>query len=170
MKKLLLFYVGLSVCLIFSSCSKSITDPSDPRYINTAAPIDDPSNWEPSVVQTNTNAKQYNYGRVRIIKGLSLALRGMNASDISINNIHVYLKSSNGTYLHIPSTSHLGISYGYYLKSASPNSTLYITRSAGAAENYEDIVILSAKTSYLQTLNPAINFTVYGNAKTKLGF
>lgn len=167
-KTVFLFFAPL-LCLSFLHCGKSAGLPAIPIDAQ-PAPLVDPANWSPSVVQTNTNAKQFNYGKVKVVAGLSVLLSGMGITEMSSNNIHVYLRSTSGAYLHLPATSAAGVTYTYFLKAANPNSALFINRGAGVQETYDDIIILAAKTSYIQSLSSPINFAVYGTAKTKLGF
>ncbi len=160
------------VCLYIAGCGKNHKDASGLPNVppETVAPITDPVSWEPSVIQTNSNARQFNFGKVKIVKGLSLLVKGMNAGDISSYVIHVYLRTASGNYIHLPANSVNGIAYNFYLKAANPNSTLFITRSMGAQEIYYDIIILAAKSSYVQSYPGSIDFLNYGIAKAKVGF
>ncbi|MEO7312668.1 MAG: hypothetical protein ABIX01_19940 [Chitinophagaceae bacterium] len=168
MKNAIRVFVLSILFALFLGCHKNKDLVEDPIVVP-AATLVDPANWNASVTQTNANARQCNYGKVKIIKALSVIINGMNAGGISVYNLHVYLPSTSGVYLHLPSSSINGVAYNYYLKSSIPNSMLFITRATGVEETYNDVILLAAKLTSLQSLPELINFVGYGAAKAKTG-
>ncbi|MES2777686.1 MAG: hypothetical protein V4722_26140 [Bacteroidota bacterium] len=160
-----------AMCLYVAGCGKNHPEDNGLPTVppENVAPITDPVSWEPSVIQTNSNARQFNYGKVKIVNGLSVLVKGMNAGDVSSYSLHVYLRTSSGIYIHLPANSANGVAYSYYLKTANPNSTLFVTRTAGSQEIYQDLIILAAKSSFIQSYPGSIDFLNYGSAKAKLG-
>jgi|GEM_PF-2448439 len=167
------YWLPAVLLLASLGCSKkNDADPVvDPITTPTpVAPIVDPVNWAPILVQTNANAIQFNYGAVTLVKGMSGLMTDLSASLIGSYSLHVYLKSTTGGYIHLPANSFAGVAYTYYQKSANPTSTMYVTRATGTGENYSGVIVVGVKLSYLQTVTPSINFNDYATVKAKLGF
>jgi hypothetical protein len=168
MKNLLLLSILFSA---FVSCKKETIDtPVEevPIRVTNAVAVTDTVNYPPSVSNVKTNATQLNYGKIKVVKSMNLLLNSI-APDIMANSsIHIYLKLG-GNYYHLPNSTPAGIAYNYTLRAAFPYCNVTVTRSAGAAEVFEDVIIVAAKNSYLLTMTPTLNFTNYSNVKLKLG-
>lgn len=173
----------LSVALLFlSSCSKTVEAPAvvvQPRtdtipiaIAPAPAPVllTDPVNCPPSLYQSNTNAFQFTYARMKLLKGMSGQLTAITPNIIANYNIHIYMRGTSGKYYHLPATTVANVSYNYTLTSAFPQSSFNIKRGAGPEEIFDAIILVGAKASYLSTLNPQLNFADYGTVKMKLGF
>ena len=166
--------LGLSMVLLFS-CTKSVE--TEPTLLNnsstatptTAAILTDPDNVPPSNYQSNSNAFQYNYARVKIIKGMTGQLNRTTTDAVAKNLWHTYLRAQDGKYYHIPGNSSNNISYNYFVKTAS-SSTLSITRGAGPEEIFETVIVIGVNPDYASSFRPAINFDDYATVKNKLGF
>lgn len=191
MKKLICL-LGLGAVL-FVSCSKK-SEGEDPTTTNpststpttttpttttpttggtttpTSALLVDPVNCPPTLYQSNTNAFQYNYARMKLIKGMSGVLTNLAPAQAANNMIHVYLKGTNGSYYHLPGNSAANIAYNYNVKAAFPSSTVSVTRGTGAEEIVDGIIVVGVNPQYAATFYPPINFNSYETVKNKLGF
>ncbi|RYX81257.1 hypothetical protein EON73_04935 [bacterium] len=170
----LLSLTGLSMVLFFSCTKKVETEPtvlnnSSTPTATTAAILTDPVNVPPSNYQSNSNAFQYNYARVKIIKGMTGQLTRTTVDAAAKNQWHLYLRAQNGKYYHMPGNSSNNISYDYFLKTAT-SSTINITRGAGPEEIFETVIVLGVNPNYASAFSPAINFDDYAMVKNKLGF
>ncbi len=167
MKNLILLLIA-PICFI--SCKKESVVPPATETVEVvnATVITDPSNYPPSVSNVKTNVTQLNYGSIKVAKSMNLLLRSITPDIMANSSIHIYLKLG-GNYYHLPNKTPNGISYNYSLKSAYPFCNLTVTRSAGVAEIFEDVIIVVANNSYLLTMTPTLNFSNYGNVKLKLG-
>ncbi len=165
----------LLLCAI--SCTKSKIEPvsekattSSVPTATTAAILTDPVNCPVTLYQSNANAFQLNYTRMKLIRGMSGQLKNISPTVLESNTIHVYLRSASGKYYHLPATTDANVSYNYSLTSSSPQSSITISRGAGPEEIFETIIVVGTKTSYLSCLTPQLNFADYGTVKMKLGF
>jgi hypothetical protein len=193
MKKLLCL-IGISVMLC-TSCSKSSDGELAPDTPNTTTTtgsggnagggtgtggttggtttpslLVDPVNCPPTLVQNNTNAFQYNYAKMKIIKGMSGVLSNLTPTQAANNMIHVYLKGTNGQYYHLPGNSAANIPYDYTVKAVFPSSTFAVSRGTGAEEIVDGVIVVGVNPQYASTFYPPINFTSYETVKNKLGF
>lgn len=171
MKTALLF--SSMLLLFFISCSKGKqeTPPSTNPVISIpSAILTDPVNCPPTLYQSNTNAFQLSYAQMKLIKGMSGQMTNITPNISANSTIHVYLRGTNGKYYHLPATTVANIAYNYSLTSAFPQCSFSIKRGAGAEEIFETIILVGAKTSYLSSLSPQLDFSDYGKVKLKLGF
>lgn len=170
MKIALLFSSALLfVCL---SCSKNKQeDPPPTTPPGTGATmLTDPVNCPPTLYQSNTNAFQLSYARMKLVKGMSGQMTNITPNIVSNNTVHVYMKGTNGKYYHLPTTTIANIAYNYSLTSAFQQCSFSIKRGTGADEVFDAIIVVGANTSYLSSLNPQLDFSDYGKVKLKLGF
>jgi hypothetical protein len=174
--KPLTWFIGVSMLFLFS-CTKSKEAPPLPTLSQTSATVAtpattlvDPVNCPPTLIQSNANAFQINYARMKLVKSMSGQMKGITPDIIANYAIHVYLRGSNGKYYHLPATTVANVSYNFTLTSAFPQSSISIRRGAGPEEIFESVIVLGAKASHLVTFNPQLNFADYGAVKTKLGF
>jgi hypothetical protein len=171
--KALLGLIGLSMSFLLLSCSKSVEKPENPAIVtasSTSVLLVDPVACPPSNYQNNSKAFQYNYARTKIIKSMNGQLPNATPDVVSSNIWHVYLRADNGKYYHLPGFSPARIAYSYSVKSASPQSSITISRGAGVEETFETIIVIGVKASYIASLNTPINFDDYASVKNKLGF
>lgn len=160
----IIFFIALIGCK-----KDSIIDPVNPGTdIITATVITDPLNYAPGVTIVKPNATQLNYGAVKVVKGMSLLLNTITPDIMSNSGMHIYLKSGN-SYNHLPYTTSGGITYNYALKAAFPYCSVTITRTVGVANTFDDVIVIAAKNSFLQSMSPSLNFLDYNNVKIKLG-
>lgn len=175
MKIALLF--GSALLLLCLSCSKSKQEEPPPATTPPANPpptgltmLTDPVNCPPTLYQSNANAFQLSYARMKLIKGMSGQMTNITPNIIANNSVHVYMKSTDGRYYHLPATTVANILYNYSLTSAFPQCSFNIKRGTGVEEIFESIIVVGAKTSYLSSLNPQLDFSDYSKVKLKLGF
>lgn len=166
--------LGLGM-LFLVACTKSnatldSTTPAGASTTNSESILVNPTNCPPSLFQSNANAFHYNFSKMQLSAGMTGMLSSTSPSVSAVSVFHVYLKTADGKYCHLPSYSPGNIPYSYSVKASFPYSTLTITRPNGNSETFESIIVIGVNGSYLSGLTKPINFDDYGTAKTKLGF
>jgi len=164
----------LTIVLILSliSCKKEgpeLASTEVTQTVTAATVITDPVNYPPGVSSVKTNAIQLNYGVLKVSKSMTLTLNNISPDVMANYSVHIYLKSA-GKYIHMPASTASGIAYNYSLKASYPYCSATITRPVGTAEQFEDVIVVAAKNSYLLSMNPTINFTDYNVVKLRLDF